>query len=1024
MSDDSNQPKVGKGFNLVMQLEYPAKLPELMKELEKRKPSIRAALGSLDYVHYARFLPLWQHGLLLIVTEFDGDVGDYVMDFAAVLDEEFSLILSYMKDRPALPVKQHPVEFWRYVERNSRPPDPRIPPYDDPFTPYPDKTALEIVGADRRKALPPPPKLEPANVNLADVQANVLQGYRAQRALHFGLRFSTGKLGRAFVGALSVTAAQPWTGPDHCVNVGFTHLGLQALGLPHYLLNRFPLAFREGPALRASRLGDEGDNAPQRWRIGGVDASGQPADVHAMVSLYAQNDGAMAEPLERLRTLLATYDVGIVFEQAADALDDRGTVHFGYRDGVSQPRIAGVHDPSRAGRQALSPPGDFLLGADYKNARGGNYIGELPRELAENGTYAALRVIEQHVARFETLLDDVARRHGIDRELVAAKLMGRWRDGSPLVVWPDRPALHADHLSSAELDDFDYVARAGSFDDARGARCPVGAHIRRLNPRRGMVVGVPWGRRVIRRGMPYGPAFDPVKRNGHERGLFGLFLCGDLESQFEFLQHVWANKDLSALGLRGTTEPFVGGTGGSTPFRFRPTETSDEITIEVPPLTRTAGSLYLLMPGMSALRWMAKAGWGQTREPVIGSNPKPAAASGAPAAASLKFDPADPEFRSNPYRFYAALRNNKESVPKIEVPYNSHWVLSHALVQEVVDKKEVFLKPGRDPKGQRPFAIAEQFGDGLFFMNPTRHTEVRDMMEGVFKPAIATAGDEARKEADSLLAGPFDKGLDLVSQLARPLPMRVFMKLMGVPDTDRDVVDRWVMAALVAHDEQAYLDVRFAGATATMALRAYFLALAMETAKKRPDEPTVMAGMLKAKMNPHEVMNTAVHFALGGYLSTEFLITTGVYNLLRHPDQWNALRAERGLMPQAIHEMLRYDAPFQMADREVGKEECWLGGVKLDKGAKVTVVYGAANRDDAKFDEPDRFDITRPIDGPHFGFGDGIHRCIGEPLAKTITEVALTALLDRFPSADIDEVGLWTADPYFRSLTKVKLLLH
>ena len=101
---------IGKGFSLVMELEDPSRLPELMARLgsESVKPRIQAALASLDYVHFARFLPLWDRGLLMIITEFDGAMPDYVMDFAAVLDDEFSLILSYMKGQPPLPVSRYP----------------------------------------------------------------------------------------------------------------------------------------------------------------------------------------------------------------------------------------------------------------------------------------------------------------------------------------------------------------------------------------------------------------------------------------------------------------------------------------------------------------------------------------------------------------------------------------------------------------------------------------------------------------------------------------------------------------------------------------------------------------------------------------------------------------------------------------------------------------------------------------------------------------------------------------------------
>src|SRR5262245_28253457 len=173
---------VGKGFSLVMELEDPGRLVELMLRLDDPavKPRIQAALASLDYVHFARFLPLWDKGLLLIITEFDGQMQDYVMDFATVLDDEFSLILSYMKGRPPLPVSRYPVKFWEYVDRNTgaKTTDPANPApfaYPEPFCDYPGVTALEVAGGARAKLVPPPPPLQRDDVPLDDVQAHTIK---------------------------------------------------------------------------------------------------------------------------------------------------------------------------------------------------------------------------------------------------------------------------------------------------------------------------------------------------------------------------------------------------------------------------------------------------------------------------------------------------------------------------------------------------------------------------------------------------------------------------------------------------------------------------------------------------------------------------------------------------------------------------------------------------------------------------------------------------------------------------------
>ena len=1043
MQDVSMQSKVGAGFCLVMSLKDPTKLQELAGRLQEpaTKAHIGAALGSLDYIHYARFLPLFGQGALLIVTEFDGAMSDYVMDFAAVLDDEFSMILSYMKDGPRLPVSRYPDEFWAYVDRNTRV-SPQFSPqkFDDPFSAYADKTALEILGPRHAKSLLPQPQPQRPKgmLDLADVQANVVQGFRASHGVHLGVRFASAEDGRAFVAALNpgqessatltVTPGTPWKKGTQlqCVNIGFTFAGLQALGVPSELLQRFPRAYREGPFARAELLGDTVGSAPPKWGIAGLADGRTFDDTHAMVSLYVSGDVPF-DSLERaLKDLVTRHGATIVFAQQVDALPGENQVHFGYRDSISQPRIDGVPGHVAVkGEPALSPPGDFLLGADFQNSRGGYYIGELIPELAGNATYAAVRVIEQDVGAFEKLLaevsDEYSKETPVSREMVAAKLMGRWPNGSPLEKYPG-----ASKPSAKDENDFDYQ------NDLDGTRCPIGAHMRRMNPRGGMVLGVPWGRRVIRRGMPFGAAYQG-DGDRQQRGLVGLFLCADLESQFEFLQRVWANKGLSAPGLRDTTDVFAGARTKDTQFLLTLPNGRTQ-PIPVPPLTSTLGSVYLLMPGMRGLQWIANAGW---KSPVA-TRERPGPAASGPGPDPAFVDPAEAAFRVDPYRFYAGFRASAP-VSRLIGSHDAYWVFSHELVTEVCDRKDIFLKPGKDrDQGVRPFSIAKQFGDGLFYMDPDRHTDVRALMDADFSAAIEGAKNFARQLAGDLLAPAVKSGaIELVSEFASQLPMRVFMDIMGIPAADVWMVDKWIRAALDSHDQQASLETKIAGGTATMALRSYFFALAKECPVRQTSSKatTLMVGMQKHSgcpisktvMDPDEIMNTALNFGLGGYLSTEFLITTGVYNLVRNPEQWSKLRGDRRLLPNAVQEMLRYDAPFQMADRWVNLEKgktFALGGVELVPGNKVTVVYGSANRDSTVFEDPDRFNIERPIDPRNFGFGHGIHYCIGAPLALAVAEEAITALLDRFAMPSLGEAGPWSSDPYFRSLKKVTLSLR
>ena len=490
------------------------------------------------------------------------------------------------------------------------------------------------------------------NVDLSDVQGNVLRGFGHHFARHFALAVGDTAGGRALIAGLlpgelpletQVTTAEEWgpdreNEPDHAVNVGITWPGLKALGVPDPVLATFPDAFRQGSAARSAApdpdikggigLGDDGAGAPSNWIVGGP----RNPEVHILVSLFMRDAAGLERVAAILDAQFAQHDVAKVWQHDAEALGDRGQVHFGYRDGIAQPRLAGVRDDKYPDMQPEAQVGDFLLGHEYPNRYGGNYLGDIPGALGDNATYGAFRMQSQDVHGFEALLDRYAAQTGMDRELVAAKLMGRWRNGVPLSLSP-ATADPAVPLAEEELNEFDYVpapGHRGVHDDTAGGRCPIGAHIRRLNPRGAMVMGMPHSRRILRRSMPYGPPLADGEQPGAgepERGLIGYFMCGDLEMQFEFIQRVWVNQDISTTGLRNTREPIVG-------TQPEPSDGGGQFTIpgangggptvlrDLPTLVTTRGSLDCLLPGIRGLRHLAGLpGAGESATPVPASAP-------------------------------------------------------------------------------------------------------------------------------------------------------------------------------------------------------------------------------------------------------------------------------------------------------------------------------------------------------------------------------------------------------------------
>jgi arachidonate 15-lipoxygenase len=404
-----------------------------------------------------------------------------------------------------------------------------------------------------------------------------------------------------------------------------------------------------------------------------VHAAADPADLAADVAALEERWRATRafEIVSRIDgRAFDTYDPA--YEPADPRATDRehrsDTVHFGYRDSISQPRFAVDLDGTgpvelvgAADDQPLAPIGAVLLGSDRPTSfedvdwqqptvavDGGVY------EIGRNGCFNAFRVLEQDVVGFEGFLhraaDDINAQlserwrhqpppahpqhegHIVwDAERVAAKLMGRWRNGVPLSLSSGtsgrRSAIHLgpgqpEHMATWRLNDFDYPDADHRFDDEDGMMCPAGAHIRRGNPRGSRMVqrSANATRLIVRRGVPYGPPYDPTvepprdrwtagfpgpdEPPSPERGLIGNFLCSSIGAQFEAIMYDWINIGLQDPRITGTDDPII---GASTDGTFSiPIPGQDPIVLRhVPKLTTTRASAYLFVPSISAIRYLA-----------------------------------------------------------------------------------------------------------------------------------------------------------------------------------------------------------------------------------------------------------------------------------------------------------------------------------------------------------------------------------------------------------------------------------
>ncbi len=450
-------------------------------------------------------------------------------------------------------------------------------------------------------------------LELDDIQGGVLRAYNHGHARYLFARVRDAPAARRALAALvePVTTAAEWDAkPATTLNVALSHRALERLGLAPGVLRTFPRAFREGMAARAEALRDEHDAWQPELR-----------DVEVVLTIHAAAQAALADAAGRWRAWLDPRASGLehVHEEDAAVLGDDQREHFGSTDGFGQPAVAGVarvqvrgqgtpvrwrpwmregpdlvrsRSDRRWGWRALAP-GEFVLG--YDDEDGGPPPAPL-EPLGRNATFAVWRKLRQDVPAFRAAVAREAAALGLERDLLAAKLVGRWADGSPLVLASGAPDRDLGY-DRERVNDF-------VFDrDPDGSRCPLGAHVRRANPRDafGHAGQLTVRHRILRRGMPYGPALpDGAPPDAVERGLIFVAYQADVERQFEVIQRQWM-RDGNAFGLGGQTDAVVGGGGGLT-IQGRPPRFVTGLGAHV----ALRGGEYLWVPGLRALAALAE----------------------------------------------------------------------------------------------------------------------------------------------------------------------------------------------------------------------------------------------------------------------------------------------------------------------------------------------------------------------------------------------------------------------------------
>jgi Dyp-type peroxidase family len=453
-----------------------------------------------------------------------------------------------------------------------------------------------------------------SRLNETDIQGFVLRGYNMPFARFLFVHFDDAAKGCQLIGHLlhRITTGQRWYNgkPQSTINIAFTHSGLAALELPDATLLSFPVEFQQGMRKRADILGDTGLNAPDRW-----DALWSDGRVHAWLGIHGLSAATLDAECTWVELEVArSGGASVIGKQDAASLVIDGQPsskeHFGFTDGFGNPDYLGVVRKTQPGQGKLMDDGswaplatgELLLG--YADEAGELPVAPVPHLLASNGTFMVYRKLHQNVATFRSYLDAQANQYSGTREKLAAKFIGRWRDGTPLELSPD-------DMDQSIVQDSNQSTNFTYGADGEGTRCPVGAHTRRVHPRdafgfSGRLIN---RRRITRRGLPYGPAVaeSEMANDADDRGVIFMALNANISRQFEFVQQQWIEYGNDAH-LGNDKDPLMGNHGGTGKFVIQGDRNAANpplVCTHLPNFVELRGGDYFFLPSITALGMIA-----------------------------------------------------------------------------------------------------------------------------------------------------------------------------------------------------------------------------------------------------------------------------------------------------------------------------------------------------------------------------------------------------------------------------------
>jgi cytochrome P450 len=369
------------------------------------------------------------------------------------------------------------------------------------------------------------------------------------------------------------------------------------------------------------------------------------------------------------------------------------------------------------------------------------------------------------------------------------------------------------------------------------------------------------------------------------------------------------------------------------------------------------------------------------------------------------FDPRDPAFLADPYPVFAELRDTGP-VHRHD-GLGLHVAVTHAACDAVLRDRSL----GRIWRDREPAAAFASFNllhrTSMLENEPPTHTRLRRLVAGAFgrghverlRRTVDDLADTLVADLATRIADAPDGAADLLAAVAEPLPVEVIAELIGVPAADRHLLRPW-SNAIVKMYEYGLPEPRRAAAERAAGEFVAYLRGVVADRRSHPRDDDLVTDLVQAadageRLSEDEIVGTCVLLLMAGHEATVNVVGNGVVALLRHPDEWRRVVDDPSLVPAAAEEMIRYDAPLQLFERTATRD-VEVAGTVIPAGTKVAALLGAANRDPAAFDDPDRFDAGRGRN-PHLGFGAGIHFCLGAPLARIEVQSVLAALRRRLP---------------------------